>query len=91
MEQELDTIHCRVAAILKAKPETRNSDKLLLKQYYKIVEGVETNLDLVNVSPESITRSRRKLQKEHPELEAKECFKQARSEKADRYKKYYRG
>ena len=84
-----DTLNHRVVRILKEFPETRNSDKLLLQRYYKHYEGIETKLDLVNKTPESVTRARRKVQELNPDLAAEPEFKAARDLLENNYRQYF--
>lgn len=74
----------RVKIILETIPETRNSDKLLIWEYYKADGRIQEMQNQFGVyqealarnhflsrkitSTESITRARRKIQEIHPEL-----------------------
>jgi len=78
----------RVKQILKIYPECRDSDKKLLWRYWQNeFYSSKPNILFYNdflkcTSAESITRARRAIQKHHPELQASEPIKKARSKKA---------
>jgi len=76
----------KVGNLLERYPETRDSDKILCQMYYKLYEGVDTQLSLVETPLESITRCRRKLQQRRPDLEAQQMIKQMRSYEAEEYR-----
>lgn len=82
-------LYDRVKQILEIYPLTRDSDKHLIWEVWSrkgfIVNGAISKWDfLVATSPESITRARRKVQEDHPELRGKTY--QKRKEIADKYK-----
>lgn len=70
----------RIEWTLRQHPETRSSDKLLL---WKIVAKDKDSItfqDFLNAPPmESVTRCRRKLQEQHPELRAVKSVEEQRN------------
>lgn len=82
-------IRYKVGKILEQYPSARDSDKILLHLYYKIYEGVKTNISMVETSPETITRCRRKLQEKHESLQAQEPIKIFRSAKQEQFRQSY--
>lgn len=78
-----------VKQILQTYPTTRDSDKSLIWQVWVkggyVQNGVITKWDFFDATtPESITRARRKVQEDHPELRGKTYEK--RREIAEFYK-----
>jgi len=88
---ELATVMERVNHILRYYPECRNSDKIILEMYYSMYEGVLTELSKVDVSPESVTRARRKLQADNEELRAVPEVEEAREERQQTFKETFGG
>lgn len=78
-----------VKKILLRDPQARNSDKYLIWEVYKSKHGDTVrgafllNRDrFMDMPPaESITRARRKVQENHPELRARKQVEEARKEK----------
>lgn len=77
---DMKTLSARVKGILEKYPQTRNSDDML---YVKIVETYDSNAlnrpffevmvrmgELSIPHYESVSRARRKMQEQHPELSA---------------------
>ena len=61
----------RIEWTLRQHPATRSSDKLLLWKIVAKDKDSITYQDFLNAPPvESVTRCRRKLQEQHPELRA---------------------
>lgn len=87
-----------ITEILKTKPETREDDMLLISAVFdKLYEGltdmsfnyiVNRRKDLQLPTFESITRARRYVQNENPEL-ASERAKQKRQEEELKYREEY--
>jgi len=87
-----------VFSILKDKPMTRNSDRLLYNEVC-IELGYDTHLmsawDMLHnkemPSTESVGRARRKAQEEHPELRATQQVAGRRMERYSEYLEFARG
>lgn len=87
-----------VTEILKTNPETREDDMLLISAVFdKLYKGltdmsfnfiVNRRKELKLPTFESITRARRYIQAEHPEL-ASERAKQNRQEEEQKYREEY--
>jgi len=83
MFNDIIKVKDKVKWILKTFPATRNSDKELFSAWYVQDDELEptgTFLDAVLIMPafESITRARREIQKECPELRSDKQIKRAR-------------
>lgn len=87
--QELKTLKAEIRQILTAHPETRDSDEKLYASYLAR-RGITTisvatffnNFNRYNVSDfESVTRCRRKIVEENPELGPSEKVKELRYER----------
>lgn len=69
-------LYDKVKQMLQENPELRDSDDLLLLHYWRemgvIVNGrfIEDAFIRLKAKPESITRARRKVQEDHPSLNA---------------------
>ena len=87
-----------VTLVLMECPEARSNDKLL---YYRVCEKMNCNvmgqpfgmiyLNLEEYglpNPETVTRSRRKLQRQYPELSANEKVERYRMEQEEKFRKY---
>lgn len=85
------TVKERIKIVLEQKPELRDSDKKLLLYYWKR-QGLELTEEQEQIfidkctSAESITRARRIVQEENPDLQATEEVQEARHQKAVDYK-----
>lgn len=67
----MKNISWKVEWTLRNYPQTRSSDKLLLWKIVAKDKDSITYQDFLNAPPmESVTRCRRKLQEQHPELRA---------------------
>jgi len=80
------TIYELVKDILTNYPATRDSDHKLVWSVWikegKVIGGKISLDDFLATTPiESITRARRKIQEEHPELQASPIIQEARKEK----------
>lgn len=83
-----------VKNILEDKPETRNSDNLLILEFVKRTEQNEkTSFEFVmkqtNISFESITRARRNIQHKNPSLKDRDT-EEIRTSKEAEYINYYK-
>lgn len=75
-----------VKTLLKTYPETRNSDNLLVWKYaYVMGRTTLSNFisrgEFMKLPYETITRARRMIQNEYPELQATEGVRAKRAEK----------
>jgi hypothetical protein len=61
-EKELCTVQKRTEKLLQEEPETRNSDKLLIRRYMKIYHNVDLNIPDDSPSLETIRRCRQAIQ-----------------------------
>lgn len=83
----LKKLEDKVAVMLKAKPQTRDSDKILTYQIWHDFYGINSWDPIYDVmtndrlpSQESIGRIRRKLQELNPELRGTKAKEQVRYE-----------
>jgi len=80
--KDLKTVEGRVHLILQKYPETRDNDRILFLAYHSLYNGLKDVIKTGDyqkfrewiLSPdtpifESLSRSRRRIQEEHPELE----------------------
>jgi hypothetical protein len=81
----------KVKIILSEYPETRNSDKRLLWEFWSYELNLRTIrtiksinfYDFLDTTPaETITRCRRAIQKSHPELRANKQIQEARKQRS---------
>lgn len=84
-----------VKDILEDKPETRNSDNLLILEFVKRTDknektSFESVMKQTNISFESITRARRSIQHKNPRLKNRDT-EEARTSKEAEYINYYKG
>ena len=85
-------IYDTVRAILYKHPRTRNSDKELIWTFWWHMGALGGDGKLTSkaffssATPESITRARRKVQENHPELQAVKRVEAERRRIADKYK-----
>ena len=95
----MDKLNQKVERILRNKPRTRNDDFLLINEVYKeYISTQSMSFDLLSkmhreleLPPfESITRSRRKIQKDNEELKACDVVELARSIQEEKYRDYYK-
>ncbi len=95
----MDKLNQKVERILRTKPRTRNDDFLLINEVYKeYISTKSMSFDLLarmhrelELPPfESITRTRRKIQKDNEELKACDVVELARSIQEEKYRDYYK-
>lgn len=91
--EKLEKINKIVRNVLEKYPDTRSNDNILILRTLKemnqnINKSLAEILLTTKVSFESITRARRKIQRENPELSDKETVV-ARSEEELKYEEYY--
>lgn len=95
----MDKLNQKVEMILRTKPQTRNDDFLLINEVYKeYISTQSMSFDLLSkmhreleLPPfESITRTRRKIQKDNEELKACDVVELARSIQEEKYIDYYK-
>lgn len=101
---ELKTTQDLVLGILKASPRARNSDNFLLYSVYAVV-GKRHGIDIEKMSvptfflhlkeygfpsPETIRRTRQKIQAAHPELCGSDDVEAFRELKEEQYRNYAR-
>jgi len=85
-----EMIEPRIKNLLKKYPETRKLDNALCMKYWQKYDGCKSALDIIKAtSSESITRARRKVQKDNPDLIDKETQRQ-REFKQVEYQARYR-
>lgn len=94
-----DLIQERVEMLLRAKEEDRNSDFILLNDYIDTYcvdtkdisfdELMRNHTDYGVPSFEGITRARRRVQKDNPELRANKEVSGFRKEEEERYRLLY--
>ena len=88
--QKLRTIEDKVRAILKKDEEARNDDMVLYlkvcNSYFKEVMSQYRYLGLPSF--ESVGRTRRKLQAEHPELLGSIRIQKIRAKQEQNYRRY---
>ena len=104
MASELKTTHDLVLEILKASPKARNSDNYLLYAVYATV-GKRHDIDIDHMSvpqfflhlkeygfpsPETIRRTRQKIQAAYPELAGCDDVEAMRIVKEKEYRNYAR-
>jgi hypothetical protein len=77
--QEISSVMERTEKILQSEPETRSSDKLLIKRYMKVFHGVD--IDIPNDAPsfETIRRDRQIIQSQG-RYKADETIQELRAE-----------
>lgn len=105
MASELKTTHDLVKEILKASPQARNSDNFLLYTVYAVV-GKRHGIDITRMSvptfflhmkeygfpsPETIRRTRQKIQAACPELAADANVEAGRILNEESFRDYARG
>lgn len=103
--KELKTTTDYVRTILENDPKARNSDNYLLSATYAAI-GNEHGIDLYHMpvllffmklkeyglpSPETIRRTRQKLQENHPELAACDVVEAAREVNEEVFRDYAKG
>lgn len=87
----------KVLNILKEEPDTRNSDKLLLVRFYErefgqaLPELRRVFLAQNDISPETIRRTRQKLQANNPELKAVSSVQSVRDQNEEIFKTMMKG
>lgn len=95
----MDKLNQKVERILRTKPQTRNDDFLLINEVYKeYISTQSMSFDLLSrmhreleLPPfESITRARRKIQKENEDLKACDVVELARTIQEEKYRDYYK-
>lgn len=85
------TVKDKIRLVLEQKPEMRSSDTKLLLYYWRR-QGLELTPEQEKVfidkctAAESITRARRVVQEENPNLQATDEIREARNDKAVDYK-----
>ena len=85
------TIKDKIKLVLEQKPEMRSSDSKLLLYYWRR-QGLELTPEQERIfidkctSSESITRARRIVQEENPDLQATEEIQETRQQKAVDYR-----
>ena len=91
--KQRETLQANVKAILERFPECRDNYALLTNYYWYYVDGLhrwipkEVLKDLT--SPESITRSYRKVVSDNPRLQPSAKTRRERDEQLERYRRYY--
>lgn len=88
-----------VKYVLEESSEARDDDFILILNVYEAIDGdlwhmsfrtiMRDHLELKLPSFESITRARRKVQKEYPELQSSRKTKEVRSAEEKAYCNYY--
>lgn len=91
--KERDTMKENVKALLTRFPQCRESYKLLLFFYWHYIDGMISVLpsqltDKLS-SPESITRTFRKVVAENPRLQPTAKTRQQRDVQLERFRRYY--
>ena len=95
----MDKLNQKVERILRTKPRTRNDDFLLINEVYKeYISTQSMSFDLLakmyrelELPPfESITRARRKIQKDNEKLKACDVVELARLIQEEKYRDYYK-
>lgn len=86
--------------VLRTVPETRSNDGLLISEVMLLInpsiKGLKFNFVLENrrglglPTLETITRARRKVQRNHPELRADKEVEEARAQLEEEYKDFSR-
>ena len=91
--KERDTMKDNVKALLERFPQCRESYKLLLFYYWHYIDGMisvlPSQLTGKLSSPESITRTFRKVVSDNPRLQPTAKTKKQRDQQLRRYAKYY--
>lgn len=87
MDDKFNKLKELVKSELETDPRTRDSDKFLIWKIM-IANGIHIHYDKFMALPcfESITRARRKIQEQNPELEGNANIKVNRNEKMNMYK-----
>lgn len=83
--KELGTTYAIVRHILKTKPDTRNSDTILLAYVQKFCK----DNNMAPISPATIFRSRRKVQNQEKLYRASEDVQERRAQKAEEFRGHY--
>lgn len=81
VNSELKTVTEKVRSLLINNSATRNSDKVLLEEYYNFFEEKCILMSKVTASPDTIMRIRKKIQRENPMLRATEKVQEYRKER----------
>lgn len=104
--KELLSVTDSVEVILKADPKTRNCDNLLYIRFLDELSRKEGKVDYLHMtvlnfldraselgvpSKETVSRTRRKLQQEHPELKSNVTVSGYRLEREEMFREYARG
>lgn len=102
---EIKTTHDLVFEILKTTPKARNSDNYLLYEVYAKV-GKRHGIDIAHMSvlqfflnlkeygfpsPETVRRTRQKIQATHPELAGDDDVEAMRVVREEEFRNYARG
>lgn len=103
--QQLTTTAELVKALLEEDEQCRNNDGILLSRVYKVIgDRIGVNLEEMSVlhffqnirdfkgipSPETVRRTRQKVQEDNPELAATERVRRARGEQEINYRAFAR-
>ena len=101
----IKTTHDLVFEILKSTPKARNSDNYLLYAVYSTI-GKRYGIDIEHMSvptfflhlkeygfpsPETVRRTRQKIQATHPELAGSDDVEEMRAIREEEFRKYARG
>jgi hypothetical protein len=81
VSNELKTVTEKVRSLLINNSATRDSDKVLLEEYYNFFEEKCILMSKVTTSPDTIMRLRKKIQRENPMLRATEKVQEYRKER----------
>jgi hypothetical protein len=86
-----ETIRYKVIRLLKENPETRNSDKALLQEYYLKYEGIDVPLKEVQTNPVTIWRNRQKVQELNESLKGTKEVQEKRKALEQTYREEFKG